>query len=192
MSLLAVTTPTLLTLLRLLVSPILIPFLLCYFLPAQAYMLNVVLAGVFVLFGATDFLDGYLARLWHQESVLGKLLDPLADKMLVSSTLIALVSLGRVPVFGAIIFIGREFLVMGLREVTLTYGITVPVMLSGKIKTLLQMAYLGVVILNTRPHVGHSAQLIERVLYIAALACTIFSAIVYYYYGLQQLVLHGS
>lgn len=184
-----ITIPTLFTLVRLFVSPLLMPLLIAYVLPAQRLSYNIGVATIFGLLGFTDFLDGYTARYFGWESELGRMLDPLADKILVSSTCIALVAIQRLSVFGALVFIGREFFVMALREATLVYGISVPVMMAGKIKTVMQMVYLIIVLLNTRLAVVWQLQLLERCLYIATLILTILSALIYYSYGLQQLAL---
>ena len=140
--------PTKLTVFRLSFSPLIFPALLYCFL-TDTYMLgNIVLALIFLAIGFTDFLDGYYARAYNQVSFLGSFLDPLADKFLVFSTLITLVALHKVCFYTAIILIGREFYVMGLRELALSYGCHVPVIWSAKVKTFLQIIYIALVILN--------------------------------------------
>ncbi len=75
---------------RLIIAPVVLPLLLVYGLPYNVGWLNTVLAAIFVFFAFTDFLDGYLARKYQQETLFGSELDPIADKFLVYSTLIAL------------------------------------------------------------------------------------------------------
>jgi CDP-diacylglycerol--glycerol-3-phosphate 3-phosphatidyltransferase len=100
----------------------------------------------FVLAGATDFLDGFLARRQRLVSRLGKFMDPLADKLLVSAALIMLIPLGRVPAWMAFIIVGRELAVTGLRG--LAAGIILAPDRWGKAKTLLQMVALTALILH--------------------------------------------
>ncbi len=133
--------PTILTLSRLILSPLIMPLLLITFLPVNRLEINFVLAIIFLGFSVTDFLDGYLARHFSQETALGKLLDPIADKFLVYSTLIALVHTHKLYFFWAIIIIGREFFVMGLREIALHHGFNVSVSTAGKLKTVIQILF---------------------------------------------------
>jgi len=91
-------------------------------------------ASVFAVAAATDFVDGYLARRWKQESVLGAFLDTTADKVLVTGSLLALVSIDRVSIWAAFIIIFREFAVMALRGVVATTGGLVRPSTWGKIK----------------------------------------------------------
>jgi CDP-diacylglycerol--glycerol-3-phosphate 3-phosphatidyltransferase len=93
---LSINTPTRLTLIRLIFSPLFLPLVLVYFLPYNNQIINGILALVFVLLSLTDFFDGYLARKYNQETALGRALDPLADKFLFFSTLIALVTIQKV------------------------------------------------------------------------------------------------
>ena len=98
----------------------------------------------FGLASITDFLDGYFARRQGSVTVLGKFLDPLADKLLVSMTMIMLIPLGRIPVWMVIVIIAREMAVTGLRAVAVSEGIVIQASRLGKYKTVLQaMAMLG-------------------------------------------------
>jgi CDP-diacylglycerol--glycerol-3-phosphate 3-phosphatidyltransferase len=140
--------PTILTLIRLIISPIMLPLLLAYFLPLNRLWINSILAILFLLFSLTDFFDGYLARKYRQVTVLGKVLDPIADKCLTYSVLIALLAIHKIFFIWVIILIGRDFFMMGLRQVALEHNFSVPVSLLGKIKTVVQMGFLAFVILN--------------------------------------------
>jgi CDP-diacylglycerol--glycerol-3-phosphate 3-phosphatidyltransferase len=97
-------------------------------------------AGVFVLASFTDVLDGWLARRHKSESNFGKLMDPLADKLLVTSALVSLVSLDRLQAWVAMVIIAREFAVTGLRQLAMEHGEVIPASIWGKIKTVAQVA----------------------------------------------------
>ena len=94
-----------------------------------------VAGGLFALTGATDFLDGWLARRTGKVTVVGKFLDPLADKLIVMSVLIMLVHLGRVPAWLVILILAREFTVTGLRTMAMSEGIVIAAGQEGKYKT---------------------------------------------------------
>jgi CDP-diacylglycerol--glycerol-3-phosphate 3-phosphatidyltransferase len=179
-----INVPTVLTLIRLIVAPFVLPVLLVYLLPFNSLFINGALALLFIVFALTDFFDGHLARRLQQETRLGKLLDPLADKCLVYSTLIALLAVGKIYFYWVIIFVGREFFVMGLRLIALEHGSAVTVSWWGKIKTVLQMALLTVLIANPYQVLGLCNAWcwngVELVLLISALGVSVFSAYQYY------------
>lgn len=173
--------PTLLTLSRLILSPLILPWLLIFFLPLNILWINALLSLLFILFGVTDFLDGYLARAYQQETALGKMLDPVADKFLVYSTLIALVATKKLFFFWPIIIIGREFFIMSLREIALSKGFSVSVMSIGKLKTCAQMLFIAFVILNPAQHQGSYSlwNSIESILVVTTIILTLYSALSY-------------
>lgn len=140
--------PTYLTLFRLVLSPFFLPFLFVYVLPYNNLFVTYFVASFFVFLSFTDFLDGYLARKYKQETALGRALDPIADKFLLFSALISLVALHKMYFYWAIIFIGREFFIMGLRIVALENNIKVHVSWLGKLKTIAQIAYITMVIVD--------------------------------------------
>jgi CDP-diacylglycerol--glycerol-3-phosphate 3-phosphatidyltransferase len=185
---LAITLPTVVTLIRLVISPLVMPTLLVMLLPTHSSVVTGLLALLFSALAATDFLDGYIARQLGQESLLGALLDPIADKILMASTLIALVAVGRVYYLWAIIFIGREFLVMGLREVARAHGMVVPVMWSGKVKMFLQVMYIMIVIITSKASPQSSwVVTLEQMSLVAAVVSTFYSAFVYFRYFYRAL-----
>ena len=94
---------------------------------------------IFIIAALTDSLDGYLARKWHQVTKLGIILDPLADKLLVTAALVSLVELQVLEAWVAIVIIGREFAVSGLRIVKASEGEVMPASKWGKIKTIVQI-----------------------------------------------------
>ncbi|MGH6847955.1 MAG: CDP-diacylglycerol--glycerol-3-phosphate 3-phosphatidyltransferase, partial [Methylocella sp.] len=105
--------------------------------------------GIFIAAGITDFLDGYLARAWSQQSRLGQMLDPIADKLLVSAVLMMLVAdhtIASTSLSAAIVILCREILVSGLREFLAELKVSIPVSKVAKWKTLLQLAALGFLI----------------------------------------------
>jgi CDP-diacylglycerol---glycerol-3-phosphate 3-phosphatidyltransferase len=176
------TFPTILTLIRLVISPLFLPILLVGLLPYDIFWLNVVLAGFFVLLSLTDFFDGYLARKFHQETMLGRFLDPMADKFLFFSVLIALLVVKKIFFYWVIIFIAREFFVLGLRIFALEHALTIPVSWRGKIKTVIQMTYATVAISNPYHHWSDAIfyNSLEYLLLALALVATWWSA--YHYY----------
>jgi len=96
-------------------------------------------AGVFILAASTDGLDGYLARKRKEVTKLGKFMDPLADKLLISAALISLVELGQITAWVAFIIIGREFAVTGLRAIAAADGVIISASRLGKLKTVSQI-----------------------------------------------------
>jgi CDP-diacylglycerol---glycerol-3-phosphate 3-phosphatidyltransferase len=102
-----------------------------------------VAAVVLAIMGVTDLLDGYLARLWKTESLLGKFLDPLADKLVLMVGLIMLQDLDRVSAWLVIVLLSREFLVTGLRGIAVGEGIVIAAGSAGKFKLIFQMVGLG-------------------------------------------------
>ena len=96
-------------------------------------------AVVFGIAAITDWLDGYLARKWEIVTVLGKFLDPLADKLIVMSALIMLIPLGRVPAWAVLLILTREMVVTGLRSIASSEGIVIEASNLGKYKTIFQM-----------------------------------------------------
>ena len=103
---------------------------------------------VIVLCSLTDWLDGYLARRWRIESNLGRLLDPVADKLILVATLIPLSTYGSVPAWIAVLLIGREVAITGLRWVSANRNITIRSSNTGKYKTAFQMIALIFLVLD--------------------------------------------
>jgi CDP-diacylglycerol--glycerol-3-phosphate 3-phosphatidyltransferase len=135
--------PNLITSIRICLIPVFVVFFYWPYL-----MLPILPASVFLAASLTDFLDGYLARRHSQITKLGIIMDPVADKLLVISALILLVSAGRVPAWMAIVIIGREFAVTGLRAVAASEGVIIQAELGGKWKVGLQVAAIVFLILH--------------------------------------------
>ena len=120
----------------------------CLFWPETLWVRWVAL-GLFALAGITDFFDGYLARAWAQQSSLGRMLDPIADKLLVAACLLVLVynqTITGFSVWAAIVILCREILVSGLREYLAELRVSVPVTKVAKWKTTMQLIALGFLI----------------------------------------------
>src|ERR1700688_4394846 len=142
--------PNLLTLLRIFFVPLLVAALLA----DQSSIWQTVIPisreifalAVFLAAAATDFIDGYLARRWKQVTTVGTLLDPIADKLLVSAALVSLVDIHRAPAWIVILIIGREFAVSGLRSIAAASGYTIRASELGKTKMAAQVAAISLVI----------------------------------------------
>ena len=132
------TVPTLLTWTRILAIPFIVGV---FYLGMEAKLQNLLATVMFVVFAATDWLDGFLARKLNQTSAFGAFLDPVADKFLVCASLLVLVHLRRADVFVALIIIGREIAISALREWMAHIGASksVAVHMLGKVKTTVQM-----------------------------------------------------
>ena len=116
----------------------------CFYL--EGHLANWLALTVFIAASITDFLDGYLARAWQQQSALGRMLDPIADKLLVAAALMMLVDAGTIggwSLLAAIIILSREILVSGLREFLAELRVSVPVTTLAKWKTTMQMVAIG-------------------------------------------------
>ena len=132
------TIPTIMTWTRIIAIPLIVGV---FYLDMPEERRNLIASVMFVVFAATDWLDGYLARRLNQTSSFGAFLDPVADKFLVCAALLVLVHLQRADVFVALIIIGREIAISALREWMAMIGATksVAVHMIGKVKTVVQM-----------------------------------------------------
>jgi cardiolipin synthase len=140
--------PNVLTYGRLAAVPVVVAFL---FWPQVAWARWTALA-IYTAAAITDFFDGYLARAWSQQSSLGRMLDPIADKLLVAAVLLALTADGTISgpsLWAAIVILCREILVSGLREYLAELRVPVPVTAVAKWKTTVQLISLGFLIAGT-------------------------------------------
>jgi CDP-diacylglycerol---glycerol-3-phosphate 3-phosphatidyltransferase len=126
--------PNVLTLIRILLVPVVVVALL-----DATPNGSLVAAGVFALAAVTDGVDGYLARSWGSITTFGKVMDPIADKLLIAAALISLVSLDRLAGWVAMVIIAREFAVSGLRVAAGQQGVVIPASRLGKLKTIVQV-----------------------------------------------------
>ena len=141
------TIPTIMTWTRIVAIPLIIGV---FYLPMEAATANLVATVMFVVFAATDWLDGFLARKLNQTSAFGAFLDPVADKFLVCASLLVLVHMNRADVFVALIIIGREIAISALREWMAQIGASrsVAVHMIGKLKTVMQMGAIPFLLYN--------------------------------------------
>lgn len=134
--------PNILTLLRIAAIPLLVVLLLSPSKEAGFWA-----AALFAIASITDWLDGYLARRMGIETVFGKFLDPIADKLIVMAALIMLLPYNRVPAWMVLVILGREIIITGLRGIASTEGIVIPASNLGKFKTIFQIvAILGLLL----------------------------------------------
>lgn len=136
-------------------------------------------ALIFIIAAGTDWLDGYYARKYNLVTNLGKFLDPLADKLLVSAALILLVEVGLAPAWVVIIIISREFAVTGLRLVAAGEGIVLAASNMGKLKTVTQILAISLLLLHNFPFSFVSFPLGTIVLYLA-MFITVISGVDYF------------
>ena len=146
-----------------------------------------VAALVFVVIAATDFIDGHLARSRNEVTDLGKFMDPLADKILVAAALLALVELGPLPSWVALVILAREFIVSGIRMVAASKNVVIAASWYGKVKTVLQMCAIVLFTVKDSWLVASWGQdafvafyIFSWVVMIAALVMTIVSMLDYF------------
>lgn len=156
--------PNSLTLLRIFLVPFLVVVLLTKFEGKEYAGL-----AIFLIAAVTDLLDGYFARKFNKVTRLGILLDPIADKLLISSALISLVELDLAPAWMVVIILGREFAVSGLRSIASQQGVDIPASSLGKGKTVSQVIAVALLIL------GHELGDFQRVATIALWAVVLFA-----------------
>jgi CDP-diacylglycerol---glycerol-3-phosphate 3-phosphatidyltransferase len=166
--------PNSLTLIRLICIPLVILFL-AFETKGASFLAALSFGTAFT----TDYMDGFFARKYGIETVLGKFLDPLADKILVSVTLIMLVSMARVPAWIVMIIIAREIAVTGLRSIAISEGIVIQASLLGKYKTGFQSAAVIGLCLHY-PYFNIDFHLVGMTLLWMALGLTIWSGWTYF------------
>lgn len=175
--------PNALTYSRILVIPALV--ITFYMSGETGYLLS---AGLFAYASVTDFFDGYLARAWDVQSSIGRFLDPIADKLLVATALLLLVSDGRADVLPAIAILCREILVSGMREFLAELREKLPVTLLAKYKTGIQMGAIFFLLLGPGgPHWLHADISGNWLLWLAA-ALTITTGYGYFRAALRHMV----
>ena len=166
--------PNLLSAVRILAIPIVIGFL-SWPGPRASFLA----ALIFSLASLTDLLDGYIARQQKQETAVGKLLDPMADKLLVLSCMIMLIPLERIPAWMVVLIIGREVAVTGLRGIASADGLVIGASRWGKIKLILQTFSLIGLMMHYR-YLGIDFHLLGMIFLWGALITTLWSGIDYF------------
>ena len=169
--------PNLVTLSRIILIPLLIGI---FYMPLSAETQNVTATALFIFAGITDWLDGYLARRLNQMSPFGAFLDPVADKLIVVSALLALLYLNRVDVIVSLIIVGREIAISALREWMAKVGQTAAVAVAfiGKAKTVAQMVAIALLLFHD-PLVGLDCQFLGTILVNVAAVLTVISMLYY-------------
>ncbi len=158
---------------------IMVPFFM-FFLMQETPQSRIIALVLFCVASLTDMLDGYIARNFNQITKLGKLLDPLADKILVTSALVCLVGLQQIPAWIVVLILAREFVVSIFRAIAATDGIVIAASVWGKLKTISQMAAIIIILLNNYPFSLMAIPMDQIVLYIAAIL-TLISGVDYIY-----------
>jgi len=183
--------PNILTIGRIIIVPF---FVISFFLPG--FYGEIIPFLLFILASFTDFLDGLLARLYKEESKLGELLDPIADKIIVSAALILLVMNGTIQnyeVIAAIIILTREILISGLREFLADIRIKMPVSSLAKGKTFIQMFSIAILLTGETGNKiinfeDYNAQTIGIVLLWLSAFLTLYTAYDYVHKGINRII----
>ena len=187
--------PNILTIGRIIIVPI---FVFSFFIPG--FFGDLIPFFLFVLASFTDFLDGLLARLFKEESKLGELLDPIADKILVAAAIILLVMNGTIKnyeVIAAIIILTREILISGLREFLAKGSVKMPATSLSKLKTFLQMLSIAILLTGESGNKlinfqDYNAQTIGIVLLWLSAALTLFTGYDYMRKGIDHALSEDS
>ncbi|MGY5779112.1 CDP-diacylglycerol--glycerol-3-phosphate 3-phosphatidyltransferase [Rhizobium sp. LEGMi135b] len=188
----AYSIPNLLTYGRILCVPLIV---LCFFIEGKlegSDFARWVALWIFVIASLTDFLDGYLARIWNQTSNIGRMLDPIADKLLVSAILLLVAADGTIAgwsLWAAIIILCREILVSGLREYLAALKVSVPVTRIAKWKTTAQLVAIAFLLAGPAGDkvLPYTTEIGIVLLWVAALL-TIYTGYDYFRAGLKHVV----
>ena len=184
--------PNMLTYARIIAVPMIV---FCFFIEGHlksSDWARWVALSIFVVASITDYLDGYLARIWKQQSNIGRMLDPIADKLLVASCLLLLAadnSIAGWTLWAAIIILCREILVSGLREYLAELKVSVPVTQLAKWKTTIQMVAVGFLLAGSAgdKFVPYTSEIGIGLLWIAALL-TLYTGYDYFRAGVRHIV----
>jgi CDP-diacylglycerol--glycerol-3-phosphate 3-phosphatidyltransferase len=146
--------PNSLTIARIFFVPLLVAVLVAESVSIRLFGVNItnewLALAIFLIAAATDLLDGYLARRWGQVTTIGTLLDPIADKLLISAALISLVQVHAAPAWMVILIVGREFAISGLRSIAAAEGYTIRASDLGKTKMVAQVTAISFLLLSIR------------------------------------------
>lgn len=180
------TPPNLLTLFRILTVPVVVLLLYTPDGGDISFSKSVAAMVLFTVSAFTDLFDGYLARRYAMVTSLGKLLDPLADKLLVCAAVVMLIPSGRVPAWMVAIIVGREIGVTGLRGFASTEGVIIAASPLGKAKTVILSIGVGALIFNY-PVLGIDVHLLGMVFLVAGLILTALSGMDYFFRFLKEI-----
>ncbi|MEN6319906.1 MAG: CDP-diacylglycerol--glycerol-3-phosphate 3-phosphatidyltransferase [Syntrophaceae bacterium] len=166
--------PNTITMLRVSVIPVLFFLLLS---PEQTGSL--VIAAFFAIAALTDFLDGYVARKYEIVTVMGKFLDPIADKLIINTAMILMIPIGRIPAWIVAVIITRDFIVDGIRAIASTEGSIIQASILGKQKTICQ-AFAVTALMIHYPFLGIDAHAVGIVILYLALILSVYSGFDYF------------
>ena len=155
---------------------ILIPFFLFFLMAEPVPASKWIALAIFIVASLTDLLDGKIARKYNLVTNFGKFMDPLADKLLVCSALIAFIEMDRIPAIVVIVIIAREFIISGFRLIACEKGTVIAAGWSGKVKTTVQMITC-ILLIARLPF--EPMRIVEQVFIYASLILTIYSLVVY-------------
>ncbi len=184
--------PNILTYGRIVAVPLIV---LCFFIEGKLDgndLARWLALAIFTIASITDFFDGYLARIWQQSSALGRMLDPIADKLLVSACLLLLAAEGTIAgwtIWAAIIILSREILVSGLREYLAELRVSIPVTKIAKWKTTIQMIAIGFLLAGPAgdKFITYTTEIGLGMLWIAAII-TLYTGYDYFRAGLRHVI----
>ena len=184
--------PNILTYARILAVPLIV---VCFFLEGRLQSSDFarwLSLGIFIAASLTDFLDGYLARKWKQTSNIGRMLDPIADKLVVSVVLLLLAAEGSIAgwsLWAGVIILCREILVSGLREYLASLEVSVPVSWLAKWKTAIQLVAIGFLLAGPAGDkiVPHVTEMGHVLLWISAVV-TLYTGWDYFRSGLKHVI----
>jgi CDP-diacylglycerol--glycerol-3-phosphate 3-phosphatidyltransferase len=166
--------PNTITLMRIGIIPVLFFLLLS---PGPTGSL--VIASLFIIAALTDLLDGYIARRYQIVTTMGKLLDPIADKIVVNSAMILMIPIGRIPAWIVVITIIRDIAVDGIRSIASSEGIVIQASRLGKQKTLCQIVAISALMIHY-PLFGADAHVVGTAILYLALILTVYSGADYF------------
>ena len=167
--------PNTITLLRLAVIPVLFFLLL-----NPGRILSMVIAVLFIIAAITDLIDGYVARKYNIVTTMGKFLDPVADKLIVTTAMIMMIPIGRIPAWIVVLIIMRDLLVDGLRSIASAEGLVIDASRLGKQKTLCQIVAVSALLIHYDTVFGLDAHAVGIVVLYLALALTMWSGADYF------------
>jgi cardiolipin synthase len=184
--------PNILTYSRIAAVPVVVGCMYAQAIGGGPLWLRWVALAIFIAAGVTDFLDGYYARIWDQSSAFGRMLDPIADKLLVASCLLMLAADGTIKgwsLWAAIVILCREILVSGLREYLAALRVSVPVTQLAKWKTTVQLVAIGFLIAGQAGEkILPGTTIIGIVLLWISAIVTLYTGYDYFRAGLRHLI----
>jgi len=175
--------PNLLTIIRMALVPVFIVFF--YMGQGGAHLYTVLAFAVFLIASATDAVDGYIARKHNMITNFGKLMDPLADKVLTTAAFIVFVDVGIIAAWIVIVILAREFIITGLRGVAASEGVVIEAGLSGKLKTVFQMVAICLILFGLA--LGGKALGFGTFISVAGIVCLWLAVIFTVYSGVEYL-----